>query len=236
MEYDLLLTPAIAVGLFTYLVNFFGKTITDQSPVVDERSWHTQISGTMFMINMLTGLIGVYIALKFPWGIGHWWLHAITVCVFSFIYTSIFGYGRYEASEIYQYGKKALAKQNEKLQGLPKFLAEIGEYIGIAILPILVFYFGTLEYLSGNIYWIITTVAIAFLMFIQSAFNFSLKSLKVISPATIYFTNKDNEPLTNVYILKEKEDSYRVRIENKIMLINKSEILWVEATTPEELR
>ncbi len=236
MDYSQFLTPAIAAGLFVYLVSFFGKIISDQMPVVDDRKWQIQLSGIMFMANMLTGLLGIYLALTFSWGIHQWWLHLITFFVFAFVYASLYSYGLVEGSRIYKHRTRELIEANQKHKEARAILLWTGKHVGIGTLSIIIFYFGTLEYLSGNIYWMIATPVIILLMLVQAAYNFSLKSWKDIVPVTIYFTNKEKAPLKDVTILKEKEGDYRIRKGDTIMLLNKSEVSMVEMVIPDHLR
>lgn len=236
MDYSQFLTPAIATGLFIYLVNFFGKIMSDQMPVVDDRKWHIQINGIMFMTNMLMGLLGIYLALNFPWGLNHWWIHLITFLVFMFVYASLYSHGLVEGSKIYKHRTKELIEANKKNKEARAILLWVGKHLETRPLSVILFYFGTLEYLSGNIYWMIVTPVVMLLMFVQSAYNSSLKPWKDAVPVTIYFIDKEKDPLKKVTILKEKEDSYRIRVDDTIMLLNKNEVSKVEMVIPEHLR
>jgi hypothetical protein len=93
MDYTLLthlIPPAIVISALAYLTSFFGKTISDQIPFTDDRKWHIEIAGVLFITNLVTGgLIGVSLANAWTWGTNHWWLHVITLVVFSFVGASL---------------------------------------------------------------------------------------------------------------------------------------------------
>lgn len=228
MDYSQFLTPAIGAGLFVYLANFFGKVMADQMPVVDDRKWQVQIGGVMFMTNLVTGLIGVYFAVTFPWS--GWWLHLVTMLVLGIVYASLYSYSLVKGSEAYKYRTKELAEADPKYKETRDALVWTGEYMATPILPIITFYFGTLEFLSGNVYWTIASGVFIFLMLTQYAYITSLKKWE--EPVTVYFAEKGREPLKGVTIIKEKEDSYRLRVDNKIILLSKSEVASIEMVIP----
>jgi|GEM_PF-2177994 hypothetical protein len=116
------------------------------------------------------------------------------------------------------------------------FMSFCARYTGVGILPIILFYFGTLEYLSGNIYLITFSFSLIFLIFTWSAYGYSLKKLKDIVPVDVYFTDEKNEPLQGVRILKINDDNIRIRSNNKTLIINKGEVLKIEMKTPEHLQ
>lgn len=230
-----LIPPALAISLFAYLVHFFGKIISDQIPFADDRKWHIQISGTIFMLNMLSGVIGIYFANQHPWGIGSWWMHLITFAVLSFIGCTLFVHNLRESSKFFNYNSKIIPALDEKFDGFATFYANIGKYMGIGIVPIILFYFGTLEFLSGNIYTITMSFVMISLIFVWSAFGYSLRKMKDIVPVDIHFVDKTREPLLGARILKFNDDNVRARVNDTIYIINKSEILMTEMKIPEKL-
>ncbi|XKT74752.1 MAG: hypothetical protein ACJKTH_01545 [Patescibacteria group bacterium UBA2163] len=229
-----LIPPAIAISISVYLVHFFGKIIADQVPFADDRKWQIQLSGTMFMLNMMFGVIGIYLATLYPWGIGHWWLHLITFAVLSFVGGTLFVYNLKESSRVFNHSAKIITLIDEKFDGIASFYANIGKYMGVGIIPIIVFYFGTLEFLSGNIYWIIIFFVFIFLIFIWSAFGYSLTKLKDITPVDIHFKDRDREPLYGARILKFNDDNIRARVGDTIYFLNKNEVLMTEMKIPEK--
>lgn len=239
MDYSQLLAlipPAIAISLFVYLIHFFGKIIADQEPVVDDRKWHVQLAGTMFMVNMLSGLLGIYLANLAPWGLDAWWLHGVTFFVLSFLAGVLYCNNLRESTRVFNYKKNMLAAIEKRTDGFVTFYARIGDFIGVGILPVVLFYFGTLEFLSGNIYWTIFFASMIFLVFIFSAYNYSLRRLKDITPVDIHFIDKERETIVGARILKMNDDNVRARVGDTILILNKSEILKTEMVIPEHLR
>ena len=230
-----LIPPAVAISLFVYLVHFFGKIIADQVPFADDRKWHVQISGAMFMLNMLSGVIGIYLANLYPWGIGHWWLHLITFAVLSFIGGTLFVHNLRESSEVFNYNSKIIPLLDEKLDGFASFYANIGKYMGVGLIPIVLFYFGTLEFISGNFYSIILSFVFIFLIFIWSAFGYSLRKIKDIVPIDIHFIDKERQPIIGARILKFNDNNVRARVGDTVYIINRDEILMTEMKIPEKL-
>lgn len=239
MEYDLLIKlipPALAVSLLAYLANFFGKVITDQYPFADNREWHTQIMGSMFMLNVLFGsIIGIFFANTFPVGIGHWWGHAATLVVFIFVGTALLFNTSRESARLFNYQKSIHEELDKKFGGLISWYVNIGKFLPPAIVPVIVSYLVTVEYLSGNLYWIAASFILGFYILFWSAFQYSLRKIKDIEPVTIYFIDKELESIQQARILKVNDDNIRIRVENTITILNKSEVLKIEMKIPERL-
>jgi hypothetical protein len=237
-----LITPAIAISIIAYLTHFFGKIIEDQNPFADNRKWAIEISGIFFMVNIVSGIVGIYVAINGFWfipsyfGVGQSWLHLVTVFTLSFFVCVLLVNNMYLGSKLFNINKKTIENLEKNTFGITKELSNIGKYVGIGTLPIVLFYFATLEYLSGNIYWIIIYFSNIFLTFILLALNFSLKKFTKgdnITLASIYFIGK-KKPLTNVRILKVNEDNVRIRVEDKIIILNKTEVSKIEMVIPEK--
>lgn len=237
MEYDLLvklIPPAIALSALAYFVNFFGKVMADQQPFTDDRKWHTQIAGSTFVLNIIFGsTIGVFLANSIPFRVDHWLEHTLTLVVLSVVSTALYFHNSQESSRIYNYRKTTSAERDKKLEGLPTLYAKMGKYALPAIVPIVVSYFVTLEYFSGNQYIIVITGIIGFYILFWSAFQLSLRKLDDIAPVDIYFIDKEREPIFQVMVLKVNEDNIRIRQADTIVIINKSEVLKIEMKIPE---
>ncbi len=229
-----LITPALAVSVFAYFVYFFGKVISDQIPFADDRKWHIQISGVMFMLNALTGVLGVYLANTFPLNIDGWLLHFVTVSTLLVVGGILLFHVSTESSKIFKYNERKVSELDNKFDGLITLYSNLGKYIGVGILPILLLYIGTIEFMSGNIYTIIVSFVIIFYTFIWSAFGYSLRKIKDITPVDIYFVDKDREPLIGARVLKFNDDNVRIRVEDTIYIINKNEILMTKMKIPEK--
>lgn len=234
-----LITPAIAISVFVYLTHFFGKIIEDQNPFSDDRKWAIEINGVYFMINVLWGVaLGVALAIYAPLGVGGAWLHLLTFLVLSFISGSLYMQSQYSSAKFFNFGKKDIEKVEKTTLEATKVLSNAGSYMGVGIVPVVLFYFGALEYLSGNTFWIIIFSSNIFFALMLLAMNFSLKRFMRgtgILPVNIYFIDSKRAILEGVRVLKVNEDNIRLRVENKILILNKSEVSKIEMVLPEEM-
>lgn len=71
-------------------------------------------------------------------------------------------------------------------------------------------------------------------MFVWSAVQYSLNKVKDISPVDVYFLNGNTEPLQGVHVLKINDDNIRIRSEDKIIILNKDQVLKIEMKIPEK--
>lgn len=226
-----LITPAIVISVIAYLSHFFGKIINDQSPFSDNESWAIELRGVLFTLDIaLLGIWGVYLANLSSWGYPHWWIHIITLIVISMMAGALFLSNIYLAAKFFNADKNNIKLLEEKTQGFIEIFAMSDKYINSGIFSLILFYFGTLEYLSKNIYFIIFYFPIIFYVFILLAHNFSLKkSIKgKIVLVDIYFKDANKEMIKGAVILKYNEDNIRVRLEDKIIILNKNEVFKIE--------
>lgn len=239
MDYDLLATlipPAIALSVLAYFVNFFGKVIADQQPFTDDRKWHVQVAGSVFVLNIIfSSTIGIYLANIIPFRVNHWLEHTLVFVVLSVISTALYFHNSQESSRVYNYRKAINAEVDKKLDGLLSVYAKIGKCALPAVVPIITSYLVTLEYFSGNQYLLVIFGIIGFYILFWSAFQLSLRKLNEIAPINIYFTDKDREPICGAQVLKYNDDNIRVRVENKILILNKAEVHTIEMQIPDKL-
>ncbi len=237
MEYDLLvklIPPAIALSVLAYFVSFFGKVISDQQPFSDDRKWHAQLHGSVFVVNIIFGgLIGIWLAEKFSLIISNTWLFVTTFAVFSVISTALLFEVQYIGSHFFKYKRTILTDLDKKYDGLFSFAAKVGKYLPQSIVPVVVFYFGAQVYSSGNFYMIAISMIMAFFIFLWSATKYSYKSVRDVALMNIYFKDVSIEPLISVQVLKINDDNIRIRTEDHIFLLNKNEVLKVEMKIPE---
>ncbi len=238
MEYAsfLNLVPAAAIiTALTYLTTFFGKVMEDQNPVVDDRKWSIELAGLMFMMSVgLGGFIGIMLAKSWSWGLDTNWLHFVMVVVFALLSASQYAHNFFEGSRVFNINSKKI-KDIEKKNGewLKKYGA-ISGHLGINVLSIILFYFGTLEFLSKDVYWISFTCLATFFILIFAALNFSYKRLKGLVLVEIHFADKTQETILNARILKKNDDNIRLRADNKIIIVNKSLVSRIEMPIPPE--
>jgi MFS family permease len=231
-----LITPAIAISVIAFLSHFFGKVINDQAPFSDDDKWASEFRGVLFTLDISVGILGTYLAVRYPWGIGHWWFYIIAIVFVSIIIVALQLNNTYLSSKFFNINKNKIKTVEKKTDGFITMFANISKYISVGFVSIILFYFGTLVYLSNNVYLIIFYFPILLFAFINLALNFSTKkSLKdKIVPVDIYFKDSNNETLKGIVIIKYNNDNIKVRLDNKIIIINKSEVLKIEMVIPEE--
>ncbi|HMO78142.1 MAG TPA: hypothetical protein PKA42_02520 [Candidatus Paceibacterota bacterium] len=228
-----LVPSALAVTLFLYLIHFFGKIIVDQIPYSDDRRWSIQLHGTIFMVNMLAGGFGIWLAVHFPLGIGEGWLHFWSFVILGLIGGTLLCHTLVESSKLYSHRTKQIEKLNKMTDGFFLFYAKIGSRIGVGVLPIILFYFGTLEYFTESIPWMIFSFTFIFIIFVWSALGYSLRLIKELPQVNIYFADSNIQPLIGAKLIKVSDDTVRVRSSNTIILLNKNNIQKIEMEIPD---
>lgn len=119
-----LIPPAIAITVIAYLARFFGKVIEDQNPFSDDRKWAIELSGTMFMVNMAWGFVGLGFALAHPWGIGSIWLHLIIVIILSLLAGSLYLNNIYEGYKLFNIKSEIVKAVENNFGGYGKNMLE----------------------------------------------------------------------------------------------------------------
>lgn len=230
-----LIPAAVIITTLAYLTTFFGKVMEDQNPVVDDRKWSIELAGLMFMMSMgIGGFIGIMLAKSWPWGLNTNSLHIVTVVVFILLFASQYTHNFFEGSRVFNINSEKIKKIEEKNGGWLKIYGVISAQLGINALSIILFYFGTLEFLSKDVYWISFTCLAIFFILIFAALNFSYKRLRNIVFVEIYFADPTQKTISNARILKMNEDNIRLRAGNKIIIVNKSLVSRIEMSIPPE--
>jgi hypothetical protein len=227
-----LIPPAIAITVIAYLARFFGKVIEDQNPFADDRKWSIELSGTLFMASMAWGFVGLGFALAHPWGAHSIWAHLGRILVLCFLMGSQYLNNMYEGHRVFNVKSEAVKFIDSNLGEFGKKFASISRHLGISTLSIVLFYIGTLEFISGNLYWITFSFSVIFFLYIFSALNFSYKRLKEITPVEIHFVDNKEKPILNARILKVNDDNIRLRVENKVIILNKNIVSKIEMVIP----
>ena len=228
-----LVTPAILVALIGYLTRFFGKAINDQAPFSDDETWSAELKGIIYIVEVSFGLLGVYFATSKPWA--SWWMHIVTGIILLLIFTLLYFSNKYLSVKYFDIGKKDLNKLEESTNGFIKFFADSHQYINVSLISLVLFYFITLEYLSKNLYFILFFFPVVFWIFLNLAFNSSIKLSEKNKrvPVDILFKDSTRTTLKQVIVLKYNKDNIRVRTDEKIIFLNKSEVFSVEMIIPE---
>lgn len=227
-----LITPAVILGVVGYFARFFGKIIADQSPFADEREWMIELSGFMFMLNLSTGVIGGIAALNLP-HLGFGWMHWINFTIVSLIVV-IFSITNSQLFAEFYHLKANVFKKEDVGADVIKTTHHIGQHIPHFLVPIILGYIGTIEYLSGSVVWIVISWTLILFALLQLATNFSLRKFNERVGTDIYFIDDSRETIRDALILKVNEDNIRIRVQNKIMILNKSEVFKIEFSIPKE--
>jgi hypothetical protein len=227
--------PAAALAVIAYLSRFFGKAIADQKPFADDREWEIELAGVTFIVNLWPGLLGIAAAFFLP-HLGKGWMHAVDFFVLTMLTLALMALknnlaARYFAIETVGFGGKLLERESDFKSLRRNWI------IYLMLIQIALFYVGTAEYLSANIFWIILFwsaifTSLIFLALIQSIFGLSGEESV---PVDIYFVDKTIEPLTGVTTRKVNDDNIRARVGDKMLIINKSQILKIEMKIPEKI-
>ncbi len=236
-----IVTPAIVLTVLAFLAKFFGKIITDQKPFADERGWDIELNGFNFMLGLIfNGSIGVALALAWPWISISWFSHAVILFFVFFIGGSLLFADIKMGNKIYDIPHPdAENKEREFLAKYPKianyyndtkssfeWLIKIGTLAPVWLIQIIIPYLVAQEYFKQNVFWFIVILSQAFLAIIFLALKYSLQKTK-LQKADIYFANSQT-PLTGATLLKVNDDNIRVRINDKIMILNKSQVEKIE--------
>jgi hypothetical protein len=233
-----ILTPAIALTVLAFLAKFFGKIISDQKPFADERGWDIELNGFNFMLGLVSyGSIGVALALAWRWTSTSWFAHAVVWFLVVFIGGILLFASIKKANERYELKHPNAEKQEKEfLEKHPKIgpdmkagneaLVKFGARIPVWLVWILIPYFVTQEYFKQNIIWFIVILSQAFLALIFLAIRYSLQKTK-LQKVDIHFSG-DQEPLIGATLLKVNTDNIRARIEDKVLILNKSKIDKIE--------
>ena len=235
MEYNFnglawLLTPTIIVAALAYLIRLFGKIISDQKPFSDDRNWEIELAGLFFFLNFIVapGVVGYAAAYYLgSFGAGHW----IHFLVASFLGGWILVATIYLLQKIYQvkFPEASLFKQAKKDPTLQKLLEAM---VGLNLitpqwaLSIIFVYVGVLEYQSGSVPWMIYIGATLLFNFIFMASNHGLRAN--LPPKVDVYLIGNPEPMKDLTLLKINEDNVRLRDNDKVIILNKSQVLKIE--------
>lgn len=230
--FTVLLPPAILLGILAYLTKFFGRVISDQNPFADDRKYHIELSGIAFMLILIHGVIGVAAALYGPALYEYDWMHIVSligvaiVCAFFQFVNAVF-FAKY-----FKLRRRTFNGVQEYDNALANFFFKAGKRFPLFIAAIILFYIGTIEYLSGDWLWVIFIWSLIFYAFTLMASCFSMRKMEERLPVDVHFTDPEREIVKGAMILKVNDDNVRLRVEDTIMIINKSEIFKLEMQVP----
>jgi hypothetical protein len=114
------------------------------------------------------------------------------------------------------------------------FFRKISKFLPLGLVSILLFYIVTNEYLSKDIIWMFLILPAVFYNFILTAMIYSLKRVKDRIGVDIHFIDKSREIIRSATILKVNDDNIRVQIDQKVLIINKSEVFKMQMEIPKK--
>ncbi len=244
MELDKVLwiiPPAIILGIIWYFIKLFGKMIDDYNPYSDDRAYSSELNGlTYFISNIIYPLLFVFftymiidssqIIEKLPlWSLV--WIPPIVVYLIYLMYSvkirfvSIKFFDRKDSLEfwdfifgILDFLIKDWGKNSKKILFKPVKRDKLWVY--------LIFLMGLINYFSSNLISIGITGLFMFLTLLLIPSNYSMKKYGLMNANIIMKNKKDN--IDDCQIIRVNKNSVRAKKDNKIHIINRSEILKIE--------
>lgn len=226
--------PAIILSVAAILIRFFGKVITDQKPLTDDRKYEIELNGLMFFQKYIAicGAIGWYFAIKYNIfnHFGNW-----SVLVFILILMGHLGFSsKILFEKNYQFCdpslkkcKKLFEKKYEKLESsYNKRLEWLAKHSPLGIYAIFLSYVFVSATKIENKLWLFIFAMMASSLYILIAVIYSLNKFRP-QKANIYLTG-EQEPTRDILILKVNDDNIRLRQENRIIILNKSRVEKIE--------
>jgi hypothetical protein len=235
-----LLPPAIIISVVAYLVHFFGKIIADQWPYADDREWYAEISGIYFLLGnvIFYGILGMLLALWWGGlGTGHWWRFIIVILCGSYLWAI----GCLLAEKVYGlknplirylldlYVKDWKDMTADKLRdGILKF----DRWVPTWLFSIIFAYILTLEFRFESWGWLLIIGIEIFISLIFMALNYSLMRIR-LPQVDILFANGDDH-IRDVTLIKVSDDDIRIRKEDQIMIVNRSQVKQIDFYPPKQ--
>lgn len=229
------ITPAVAIATFIYLVKFFGKVIADQHPLVDDRSWHIEISGLYFTLSVLmSAVIGASLAPHSSSLYSSWYVNLLIFFGISII--GIVVYLEYITlyEKIYKTKINTLDGFPQKVKDAIRVIVIFSEKFLNPSLEIILFYLLALSFMSHNILWFTVLCVQTLFTLNLIALHHSLKQIKELPKADIYLIGMD-KPIRNAILLKVTDDIVRTRNKEEVIVYNKNQILKLVIKLPKEL-
>ncbi len=229
---------AAAVSAIVFLVKFFGKVISDQTPFADDRKWLEEIGGVKFFAGYVLSPI-IWVSLWYSRGWKFWlfpkedlWIFIISIV--SLVIASavrikaidFFTNNEFDEGDIGVFFKKIFDFKNDiKLSKgdwliMMKFLFLSANSFFIIVL---LFYF----YKWHAYYHLFAAIIYLFNHLIVFALLISLNRGNILR-ANIEFIDSKKKSIKNCRILKANDDNIRVKSGKRVFLLNKSIISRLE--------
>lgn len=215
LNLETLIPSAVILSVFAFLINFFGKAITDQTPFADDRKWNRELNGLLFFVfHILVILSGVLIFISsgfnlFRFTSSDWMLLLIVIIV---ILTTEFT--KKKAVDFFLRDKSINDKDYI-------WYIRIFTVLTFIIILLLISYYNWKEHL-----YIVPSLGLLLVHLLDFALITSLRK-ENIGIADIYFID-GKKPIKDCRVLKVNDDNIRIRKGKFSMIINKSQIFKIE--------
>jgi len=211
-----LLPPAIIISLSAYLINFFGKAITDQTPFADDRKWNRELEGLFFFaFRIVSPAIGALIFISNNYDPRHFTKNDwILIFIIGIVSLNIIFIKR-KSDKFFLKGKTVKDSEDFNLQ---VNLFNLGTII---IILLMAQYYNWKEYL-----YIIPSLIFLLMHLLGFALFLSLKKENILI-ADIYFID-NRKVVRDCRVIKINEDNMRIRKDGFDEIINKSQIFKIK--------
>jgi len=239
----LLLNSAIVIAVAVFLVEFWGKIVTDQTPFCDDRKFNTELFGISFILNNSflsfknLFLIGIFYIFKGFFG-GHIfvWISSISLFLISpyiilrtsmsFLKIDYFGKIIIQIKAVLESKKIVSPLIKDGISGLEstnRFFSRKLTEIEVSIFSSLTLFFSIIFFFSrvGEIPRIIVLL-IVFAAYTYIALAMSFINGKYLE-VNLYF--KSGEIIEGCKLIKVNDDNLKFIHEGKITVINKDTFL-----------
>lgn len=249
---DAFLTPALIVSGVTFLTLLFGKIIADEREFADDRNWHIQLSGLIFVLIFIPipAALGYWIAtLILDWFGFSFWVQAVSLALLVYNFFTLIVVAEWHMRRRYPFtGRSLVSKLSEKFETEMEKDTDFGPiqtylryyrnakkhmvtkgFRGIGSLlraSIFFFYIASLYWISESYLWSIAVMTFGFGGLIIIAYIRSMQVAKKVT-VNIYFTD-GREPLKSVTLLRVNDDNIKIRESEQAVLLNKSLVTRIE--------
>jgi hypothetical protein len=229
-----LIPPAVGLAVLAYFSRFFGKIIADQKAFSDNRDWDIELGGVLFMILLVQGVVGAAAAIYGPHLLSYQYMHIVDLSIVIVAY-GVLALANTALSAVFFKLEAGFFRAELRYRNVTaQIFFNIGKHVPLSLVPIVLFYIATIEYLSGSIIWIILIWSSILYILIQLAFNFSLRKMENQVPVAVYFVDESRKPLENVLIHKVNNDNIRLRHDDSIVIVNKNQVLKIVMAIPDK--
>ena len=226
--------PAILISVAAILIRFFGKVISDQKALTDDRKYEIELNGLMFFQQYVAicGVIGCYFAIKYNIfnHFGYWTILAFLYILMGHLVLSskiLFGINYQFSDPMLEKGKTVLKKIDDKFtSSYYRQLEWVGKHSPLGIYAIFISYVLISTIKIENKWWLFIFAVMVSSLYILIAIIYSLKKYRP-QKANIYLTG-EAEPIRDVLILKVNDDNIRFRQEDRIIILYKSRVEKIE--------